>query len=184
MDCKDQGFDFRYITQVQEVLRLTIEAITAFLAKESDLLDVNTNERSLTHKLAEHLGPRFPEWHVDCEYNRLEDAPKRLPPKNKVFTDDTEGRTIFPDVIVHKRQIRDNLLVIEVKKASNKNSKNDISKLEGLTRDDGCYGYVCGLHLIIDCESKTPTGHIYVAGSYHDELSKWYCRSLQASLAA
>jgi hypothetical protein len=56
MDCKDR--DCRYITQVQEVLRLAIEAITAFFANESDLLDVSINERSLTHKLAEHLEGR------------------------------------------------------------------------------------------------------------------------------
>ena len=46
-------------------------------------------------------------------------------------------------LIVHKRRIRDNLLVIEVKKATHRNSKNDISKLEGLTQEDGYYGYVC-----------------------------------------
>ena len=37
---------------------------------DKDLLDINVNERTITHKLAEYLQKHFPEFNVDCEYNR------------------------------------------------------------------------------------------------------------------
>ena len=39
---------------------------------DKHLLDININERSITHKLAEYLKEYFPEFNVDCEYNRFE----------------------------------------------------------------------------------------------------------------
>jgi hypothetical protein len=40
------------------------------------LLKNNINERSITHKLAEHLQKSFIEWNVDCEFNRNLNRPK------------------------------------------------------------------------------------------------------------
>lgn len=59
------------------------------------LLDINVNERTITHKLAEYLGEHIPEFDVDCEYNRFEhndtdDIVKRLDlPKDNINWDDT-----------------------------------------------------------------------------------------------
>ncbi len=60
--------------------RLT-EAMRDFLREDHELLSVNASERSMTHKLAEHLQEKFGDkWHVDCEYNRRESEIKRRCP--------------------------------------------------------------------------------------------------------
>ena len=57
---------------------------------------MDANERSLTHKLAEYLQCEFPDWHVDCEYNRHGLDVKRLAIHSwRVKADDTEARTVF-----------------------------------------------------------------------------------------
>ena len=55
--------------------------------KENDiyLLRNDLNECSINHKFAYHLQHQFPEWDVDCEYNKDEDKVKELDlPKDKV----------------------------------------------------------------------------------------------------
>ena len=96
---------------------------------------MNANERSITHKLAEHLQREFPEWHVDCEYNRLGRDTKRLQlDVGELKPDDIEAKTVFPDIIVHRRMTHKNLLVIEVKKASGQANTGDIKKLKCFTK--------------------------------------------------
>lgn len=63
---------------------------------------MNANERSMTHKFAEHLQKYFPGWNVDCEYNRNGVSPKLLNLSRiqsivgpSVATDDTEAKTVF-----------------------------------------------------------------------------------------
>lgn len=46
------------------------EALDIYLKEDSYLLNVNANERSITHKLAEYLQQEFPGYNVDCEYNK------------------------------------------------------------------------------------------------------------------
>jgi hypothetical protein len=149
-----------------------LAATHAFIEAESELLRVGANERSLTHKLAEHLQREFADWNVDCEYNRLEYAIKRLPPAENISSDDVEGRTIFPDIIIHRRTKRDNLLVIEVKKSTNTRAGDD-EKLIGLTREAGAYGYLNGLHLILDCAACRISGlTAYTDGAIDPPLSQ------------
>jgi hypothetical protein len=95
-------------------------AISKLLEIDGFLLRADVNERSLSHKLAEYIASEFPDWNVDCEYNRDGHEPKRvqLEPVG-VESDDTYGTTVFPDIIVHKRGERDNLLAIEIKKSNN-----------------------------------------------------------------
>ena len=56
---------------LEDVKKRVIAAICALYRHDRELLAVDANERSITHKLAEHLQREFPEWHVDCEYNRV-----------------------------------------------------------------------------------------------------------------
>ena len=74
----------------------------------------------MTHWLASHLQREFADWQVDCEYNRNHELPKtvRLPTRDAPSWDDTHARTVFPDIIVHRRDRDENLLVIEVKKST------------------------------------------------------------------
>lgn len=126
--------------------------------QDKDLLDINVNERTITHKLAEYLQEHFPEFNVDCEYNRFErkdidNMVKKLDlPTDNISWDDTEAKTVFPDIIVHKRRSPEkNILVIEVKKSLHNISGDlDRNKLIAFTKDP--YNYDIGLFLKIDME--------------------------------
>lgn len=107
------------------------DALSTLLERDADILRADINERSISHRLAGYLEPFFSDWSVDCEYNRNHDDPKRLEiPRRNVCTDDTQARTVFPDIIVHKRGTDENLLVIEMKKTTSKeNDDFDYRKL-------------------------------------------------------
>lgn len=115
-----------------------LAAVEALLAVDSYLLTVNANERSISHRLAVHLNGRFDGYSVDCEYNRDDIDPKRIRYLNlDPREDDDEGQTVFPDIVVHKRGLRENYLVIEIKKSSSSiGSDVDIAKLEGYKADN------------------------------------------------
>lgn len=84
---------------------------------DRDLLLVDANERSITHRLAVYLEQMFPGWDVDCEYNRNGQLPKKLYDMvEDIKSDNTEGATVYPDIIIHKRTTGSNYIVIEVKK--------------------------------------------------------------------
>lgn len=156
-----------------ELLETAASAIETFVASEQELFAVDVNERSLSARLAQHLQHRFPEWQVDCEYNRLGEGIKRLPRPEGTSTDDRQGRTIYPDIIVHRRGERSNLLVIEVKKHDNDDTERDVEKLTGLTSSDGEYTYRCGIHLIFDCSRGVVSNvMVYTAGRM-DPVSLW-----------
>ncbi len=112
-------------------------ALGMLLKNDAFLLEHDVNERSISHKLAEYLQQLFPDYNVDCEYNWQVDDPcyKELSftsEEEKQFytkTDeekikDKNAHTVYPDVIIHQRgHNRDNLLIIEMKKTSNKDER-------------------------------------------------------------
>ena len=127
-----------------EVERRFNAALDTLIDLDKDLLVKNVNERSITHKLAEYLAREFDDWDVDCEYNRNFDETKRLDSLRDLLKvaglelkgDDTNGVTVFPDIIIHRRGREENLLVIEVKKTTNKiNREFDLYKLESFHQD-------------------------------------------------
>src|SRR5437016_6301336 len=89
------------------VAQSVLQAIRTFLQTDLDLLSRNVHEQAITSRLADHLRRQFPEWHVDCEYNREGEQRKRL-----------SGRVVKPDIIIHRRGTQENFLVIEVKKSN------------------------------------------------------------------
>src|SRR5438445_13522965 len=114
-----------------EVAQKLERAIQKLTEHDLELLARDVNERSITHRLARYLQQEFPDMHVDCEYNRYDIEAKWLDfyPLD-ARADDTEARTVFPDIIVHKRGPEGpNLLVIEAKKSTNKDAHLDIQKL-------------------------------------------------------
>ena len=113
--------------EVEELKNRIKKTIKIFYKNDFFLIDKETNERSITHKLAEYIQREFPEYHVDCEYNRMkkdrdmtsdEYFSKKLDlPKKQTDSYDIEATTVYPDIIIHRRgNNNDNLLVIEVKK--------------------------------------------------------------------
>ena len=111
------------IPESGEIRRKVQSAIDKFKQRDSVLLEIDVNERTMTHKLAEYLQQEFQRWNVDCEYNRNLKGLKTLPPPannfvERNFWEDTDAKTVYPDIIVHKRKSDENLLVIEAKKSS------------------------------------------------------------------
>jgi hypothetical protein len=98
---------------MQTELNRLVAALREFYAQEAFLLDNELGERALTHRLAVHLERHYPGWEVDCEYNRLGERALRLPRGTIVSTDDPLGKSIFPDIVVHRRAIPNNLLAVE-----------------------------------------------------------------------
>lgn len=126
-----------------EIKKEVISCIIHLLKNDYVLFETEANERSISHKLAEYLQERFPEWHVDCEYNRDYKNTKK-PKKTKELNDEI----VYPDIIVHRRNTDYNLLVIELK-CSRANNQDDIKKLKGFTDQSGKFRYRLGLFLRI-----------------------------------
>jgi len=144
--------DSPWYPPLEDVKQRVIAAVCNLYRHDWDLLDVDANERSITHKLAEHLQREFPDWYVDCEYNRRRDDIKRFYLDldfREIRADDTDAETVFPDIIVHQRCTEQNLLVIEVKKNNGQKDTRDIKKLKAFTTRLE-YQYQYGLFLRLD----------------------------------
>ena len=118
------------MTNKNSVEKLILDSLSAFRGKHIALLTHDANERSISHKLAEILqGLVGDHWHVDCEYNRDGHDPKRVQlPVAGTQSDETESKTVYPDIIIHKRGTGNNFIVMEIKKSTNKESDDHDKK--------------------------------------------------------
>ena len=142
MNMKSSWLIEKLLTEIKdsEIEKEVISCIIQLLKNDHELFETKANERSISHKLAEYLQQRFPEWHVDCEYNRYGRDIKRLK--------EGEEHRVYPDIIVHMRNTAYNLLVIELK-CRNDGNTLDIEKLKGFTDQNGEFKYRLGLFLKI-----------------------------------
>jgi hypothetical protein len=85
------------------------QALDRLVERDADLFRLDVNERTITAKLAEYIQELLPEWHVDPEYNRIRNLVKEVEL-------DGESVNVIPDLIAHRRNSGDNLLVLEAKK--------------------------------------------------------------------
>jgi len=161
----------------KEILAKLISAIHEFTQDDGELLNLDANERSISHKLAEHLQRHFSDLKVDCEYNRHGNDVKRLQyphtyPKGPIKWDDLDAKTVFPDIVIHKRGTDEcNRLVIEIKKSNSApDFRIDEEKLQAFTKDQ--YNYQLGILLLADVkEKKINVLHIYKQG---EEVTSHY----------
>lgn len=127
---------------------LVNKAIDTLVDNEPQLLDLNVTKRALSHHLARYLGELVPEgFNVDCAYNRHFDDPKRLNLKRRQAKDrELRATTVFPDIIVHKRDSdTNNLLVLEVKKPG-ESFNYDQNKLLAFRKE---LGYIHTAHVTL-----------------------------------
>jgi len=117
-------------------------AVSLLVARDPELLDIDAHERSISHKLAIYLERYFENWDIDCEYNRLEKEVKRVDSPSQlreifgeveekieeIKASDDEAKTVYPDIIVHQRLEQENLLVIEIKKTTSDEDKDNVDK--------------------------------------------------------
>ena len=114
-------------------------ALSELLVNDHDLLGIDANERSITFRFAMYLQQHVRDWTVDCEYNREGIEPKRLGHLElHPDSEDAEAKTVFPDVIVHRRGTRENYLVLEFKKSTSRVDRQiDLRKLLGYKQQLG-----------------------------------------------
>ena len=137
----------------KDLIDIFEKAKNEFLEKEKAIIKNDTNERTLTQRLAFYLelqlrkNIKYENYSVDCEYNRKEEDIKRLK-----FGKNTDKKEIYPDIIVHQRKIKNNLIAIEMKKTTSRNTDKikDIEKLKALTDEKNCYSYILGIYFELD----------------------------------
>lgn len=137
------------LEEIKEKIDRVIELI---LTKDRKLFELNSSERSISNKFATYLYPEFPEWEIDCEYNRYMNTIKKLKKKGK-------DEQIYPDIIIHQRESKKNLLVIEIKKSppyslTNQKVKEDLERLQKMTSDKK-YKYQFGLFILFFVKEYT-----------------------------
>jgi hypothetical protein len=97
----------------------------------------------------------------------------RLPRGTIVSTDDGNGKSVFPDIVVHRRAIPENLLAIEVRKASNHQPPDhDRHKLHGLTDPHLWFAYRIGVLLTL-AKAKVASSEVYIGGVVDQPLTGW-----------
>lgn len=154
------------------------------LLRDKDLAYADPSERAIVARLNALVQGKYPDWSIDLEWSRREDVVKRL---RYGLTDDElirEG-AIVPDLIVHRVGKKENLLVVEVKKATNTDFDGDIWKLKGMTEQSGEYAYQVGLHLVLDVVNGiAPQSDIYIDADLDKELTEWMQARLKGDAVA
>jgi hypothetical protein len=164
---------------MQTELNKAIAALGEFYAREAYLFEKDLGERTLTHRLAVHLEKHFTGWEVDCDYSRLGERTLRLPKGSIVSTDDHLGKSIYPDIVVHQRDIPNNLLAIEVRKASNHQPpEHDQQKLRALTDPHLWFAYRIGALFVLG-KKNVVLSEVYVGGALDNPLSLWLSARLE-----
>lgn len=119
--------------------------------KDSFLLDKDVSEWAIAHRLAVYIEKYFPEYNIDCEYNRMADADGTYSTRSPKRVHGTAKER--PDIIVHRRGpgADNNLLVIELKKNQ---SDDDENFLDAMMADPN-FSYKYGCHVLITNEKLT-----------------------------
>src|ERR1700726_1402530 len=165
---------------MQTELNKLVAALKEFYGHETYILERDLGERTLTHRLAVHVERQFPGWEVDCDYNRLGERTLRLPRGTIVSTDDTLAKSVFPDIVVHQRDIPNNLLAIELRKASNHQPpEHDQHKLKALTDPHLWFAYWIGALLTL-AKNNVAAFEVYVGGKVQPGLTIWLDGGLKA----
>lgn len=131
-------------------------------------------ERAVVAELYARIRERFPECQVNDEYDRRERVIKTLHyPDSAGILDEAN---IVPDLIVHHVGMQNhNLLVVEVKRHTNRDFAKDIWKLRGMTDQAGRYAYVVGVHLVVNIPaSRVVRSDVYINGAIDAQATQLF----------
>lgn len=70
------------IQKIEIYKNKVIESVNQFLERDVGLLDLEAHEQAISHRIAVYLEYYIDEFHVDCEYNKNMENPKKI-----VFTE-------------------------------------------------------------------------------------------------
>ena len=107
-----------------EVKARVKKAIQSLEENDRYLFEHNASEHTLMHRFAVWLEVEFLDWSVDCEYN-LSPPDNRGEIHGQYATvvsrrrsqPEDESLSVHPDIVVHRREFNENLMVIEVRKS-------------------------------------------------------------------
>jgi hypothetical protein len=136
-----------------EITKLVESAVSRLVEEQPALLELDVTERALSHHLALYLAQSVPPpFDVDVEYNRHGAEPKRLRlPRRKALDRELRATTVFPDILIHRRNTDDaNLLVLELKKPGEPLAYDNL-KLRAFRRE---FGYRHTGHLILGRDDR------------------------------
>lgn len=160
-----RALDDERILTLSDLKGCLVNAVRELQTQDKDLLNLNANERSLTHRLAIYLERQInflqnesTKWTVDCEYNRDNSDPKRMTfglSNELISTHDLMAKTVYPDIIVHRRGQsgrENNFAVFEVKKINSSEDTStealhDFEKLKAFTSASQEFQYQYGFYL-------------------------------------
>ena len=145
--------DLRRTSRDAEIAECVIVAVEQLLERDRYLFVHCVGERAISHRLAIYVEAQFPDWDVDCEYDRNGEARKMIP--DGTGNDDDEGSAVLPDIIVHRRGPGGNHVVFELKKSSNRQPDDrDLDKLRAYGR---YLGYAHGVFIRFVVGEPDPT---------------------------
>ncbi len=132
-----------------EVKQLITNALSLLVENDKVLIEKKVREECINHRLAcylenlinRNLNNHF-RYEVDLEYNKNYNNPK------KIIDESNNPKSIRPDIIIHKRDTNDNLIVFEIKKGYT--IQHDLIKIEGLFRPPMKYTYGCLISYLPD----------------------------------
>lgn len=140
--------------------------IEEFYIKDIDLVRKNLCERCLVFRLGLYLDKAFPDYYVDCEFNKSFYKGKVGP---KILSN-IHGN--YVDIIVHKRSNNwgENLMCFEVKKANNTHDQyKDGENLRILTRQD-IFCYLLGFYIILGKSYESTRLEIFSKGNLVESI--------------
>lgn len=169
--CPDRFLSDKDRIEFLKLADLVQKAIDRFLREDYYLLQTDSSERSVCHRLAMYLeqgiATSYPDYRVDTEFNRGCGG-KGF--RSKVLDD----KKISIDIAAHIRKLNanreyDNLIAIEMKKTKEEKEKieSDKERLLKLTDSWHGFGYKAGYFIFIDrydmwIEEAYTYGHIHV----------------------
>lgn len=161
------------------------DALERFYRRDIYLVYAGVHERSLTFRLGMYLQQIFPDWDVDCEYNKNRAAlgnnkflSSRCKNSPQWRCADCRGKrdcTVFPDIIIHRRGTSENLLVIEAKiKATCGQKREDQDKIEEYLIEPALR-YRYGLFIDFrESFSATVNESLWCRRENGEEFPRWY----------
>ncbi len=137
-----------------EVAASLKRALRQVVAHDAYILENAHHEQSVAHRIGVYLEAEFPEWDVDCEYNR---AGGQRDPK-KIVMPSGKKKPVRPDVIVHHRgpgPKGQNLLAVEIKPTGRSplSHERDRYKLRRYLREHG-YSFA----VLVTYRTESPVG--------------------------
>jgi len=158
----------------QNILEVLKNAITNFNQSEQYLIKNDLSERCICAKFASYIEKAlvdspFSDYVVDVEYNRGYDSKDYASKK-------LDGKKIYADLIVHKRECDpntgfDNLFCIEMKKEYVKpDLTSDLERLTIMTNQYRKFKYRAGFMIMVRADKKADIYELYIKESYYNKL--------------